>query len=111
MTADRYCLVGAGPAGLIAARALLNASIPFDAFERHSDVGGIWDLENAGTPMYDDIPRKWTPTFGYFFPSTVSVADVKMVARMRSNSISLMMCDTSIGAARRNTPRLRVSRK
>src|SRR2546423_248515 len=26
------------------------------------------------TPMYDDIPRKWTPTFLYDFPSTVSVA-------------------------------------
>ena len=30
-----------------------------------------------------------------------------IVARMRLNSISLMMCDTSIGAARRNTPRFR----
>ena len=44
-------------------------------------------------------------------PAMVSVADVSTVARMRSSSCSRMMAETSIGAARRNTPRLRVSRK
>ena len=30
----------------------------------------------ARTMPYDDIPRKCTPTFGYFLPSTVSVAGI-----------------------------------
>lgn len=69
---DRYCIVGAGPAGLVAARALLKESIPFDHFERHDDVGGIWDPENPGSPMYDSahfISSKWTSGFyGYPMP-------------------------------------------
>ncbi|HEX4895499.1 MAG TPA: NAD(P)-binding domain-containing protein [Solimonas sp.] len=46
------CIVGAGPAGLAAARALRRLGIAYEQFERHRDVGGIWDLENPGTPMY-----------------------------------------------------------
>jgi cation diffusion facilitator CzcD-associated flavoprotein CzcO len=70
---DRYCIVGAGPAGLVAARALLKEGISFDLFERHSDVGGIWDPENEGSPMYDSahfISSKWTSGFfGYPMPA------------------------------------------
>ena len=51
--ADRYCIIGAGPAGLAAAQAFDRAGIAFDILERHRDVGGIWDLENPGTPMYE----------------------------------------------------------
>ena len=51
--ADRYCIIGAGPSGLATARAFDAAGIPFDILERHADVGGIWDMTNPGTPMYD----------------------------------------------------------
>ena len=46
-------IVGAGPAGLVAARALQKENISFVVYERHSDVGGIWDIKNPGTPMYE----------------------------------------------------------
>jgi cation diffusion facilitator CzcD-associated flavoprotein CzcO len=49
----RYCIIGAGPSGLAAARALAEAGIAFDVFERHSDVGGIWDATNPNTPIYE----------------------------------------------------------
>jgi cation diffusion facilitator CzcD-associated flavoprotein CzcO len=65
-TTDRYCIVGGGPSGLVAARALLKDSIPFDLFERHDDVGGIWDQSNPGSPVYDSahfISSKWTSGF------------------------------------------------
>ncbi len=52
-TADRVCIVGAGPAGLSAARALRRLGIGYDQYERHTDVGGIWDVDNPGTPMYE----------------------------------------------------------
>lgn len=45
-------IVGAGPAGLAAARALTLRGIPYIQFERHTGVGGIWDIDNPGTPMY-----------------------------------------------------------
>lgn len=48
-----YLIVGAGPSGLTAARALKRKGIPFEVVERHSDVGGIWDIDNPGSPMYE----------------------------------------------------------
>lgn len=49
---DRVCVVGAGPAGLAIARAFKRLGIAFDVFERHTEVGGIWDVDNPGSPMY-----------------------------------------------------------
>ncbi|HWE89134.1 MAG TPA: amino acid permease [Pseudonocardiaceae bacterium] len=70
----RYCLVGAGPAGLVMARALLAEGVPFDWYERHSDIGGIWDRDNPGSPMYDSahfISSKYTSGFvGQPMPSS-----------------------------------------
>lgn len=47
-----YAIVGAGPAGMSLARAFRRHQLPFIVFERHSDVGGIWDARNPGSPMY-----------------------------------------------------------
>ena len=49
----RVCVIGAGPSGLAAARALQENEVAYDVLERHRDVGGIWDITNPGTPMYD----------------------------------------------------------
>lgn len=49
----RVCIVGAGPAGLSIARALRRLDIEYDQYERHSGVGGVWDIENPGSPMYE----------------------------------------------------------
>jgi cation diffusion facilitator CzcD-associated flavoprotein CzcO len=74
---EKYCIVGGGPSGLIMARAFLKEGIPFDLFERHSDVGGIWDAENEGSPMYDSahyISSKYTSGF-YGYPMPESYPD------------------------------------
>ncbi|MGD9914915.1 MAG: flavin-containing monooxygenase [Rhizobiaceae bacterium] len=49
----RVCLIGAGAGGLSMARALQRRGIAYDHFERHANVGGIWDQQNPGSPMYD----------------------------------------------------------
>lgn len=62
----RVCVVGAGPSGLVAARQLRDAGVPFDVFEKHSDVGGIWDPANEGSPIYRSahfISSKYTSGF------------------------------------------------
>jgi cation diffusion facilitator CzcD-associated flavoprotein CzcO len=50
---ERFCIIGAGPSGLASARAFKNAGVPFDLLDRNRDVGGIWDIDSPGSPMYD----------------------------------------------------------
>jgi len=48
-----YAVIGAGPMGLAAARALQKHRIPFTGFELHSDVGGLWDIRNPQSTVYE----------------------------------------------------------
>lgn len=68
------CIIGSGPGGLSAARALKAQGIEYDQYERHSDVGGIWDLTNPGTPMYQSAhfisSRDLSGFIGYPMPAT-----------------------------------------
>src|SRR5215203_4539091 len=43
----RVCIVGAGCSGIAAAKALHEAGIPFDVFEKSDRVGGNWVFKNA----------------------------------------------------------------
>ena len=67
-------VIGAGPAGLAAARSLKSAGIPFVVYEKHSDVGGIWDQNNEGSPMYDSAhfisSRTMSGFAGFPMPAT-----------------------------------------
>jgi cation diffusion facilitator CzcD-associated flavoprotein CzcO len=66
-------IVGAGPAGLVTAATLRAAGLPFEVLERHSDIGGIWDLDNPGSPMYTTahaVSSKAASAFdGFPFPA------------------------------------------
>ncbi len=48
-----YAVIGAGPMGLAAARNLQKLDIPFVGFDLHSDVGGLWDIDNPHSTMYE----------------------------------------------------------
>ena len=48
-----YAVIGAGPMGLATARNLKKYDIPFVGFELHSDVGGLWDIDNPHSTMYE----------------------------------------------------------
>ena len=62
----RVCVVGAGPAGLSLSRAFLAQGVPFDVYERHRDVGGLWDQSNPGSPVYDSAHFISSKTQSYF---------------------------------------------
>ncbi|MDR2722646.1 MAG: NAD(P)/FAD-dependent oxidoreductase [Cellulomonadaceae bacterium] len=53
MTTKRYAIIGAGPSGLAAARAFQKAGIDFDGFEAAAGVGGLWDIDNPRSTMYE----------------------------------------------------------
>ena len=66
------CIVGAGPSGLIAGRALKRAGIPFDIVEQHTDLGGIWNIDQPGSPLYESCNfiahRRYSGFIGFPFP-------------------------------------------
>jgi len=51
------CVIGAGPSGLAAAKALVDRGISFDWFEKGSMVGGLWriDNDNGGAAAYETL--------------------------------------------------------
>jgi len=50
---NRYAIIGAGPSGLAAARALSRRGIGVDGYEASSGVGGLWDIDNPRSTMYE----------------------------------------------------------
>lgn len=48
-----FALIGAGPMGLAAAKVLMEQGVPFQGFELHSDVGGLWDIDAPNSTMYE----------------------------------------------------------
>lgn len=46
-------VIGAGPMGLAAARTLQKHGLAFTGFESHTDVGGLWDIANPQSTVYE----------------------------------------------------------
>src|SRR2546423_813186 len=54
LSRPRFLIVGAGPAGLAAARLLKIQGIDFIIVERGNGIGGIWNTAGP-TPLYDSV--------------------------------------------------------
>ena len=52
-TEEMIALIGAGPSGLAGARNLQRCGIPFQGFEAYSDVGGLWNIANPRSTVYE----------------------------------------------------------
>lgn len=69
MKPDRYAVIGAGPSGLATARALRKAGVAFDGYEASHGVGGLWDIDNPRSTMYESahlISSRTTTEFAEF---------------------------------------------
>lgn len=71
------CVIGAGPAGLATARALRARGLDYDQLERNTGVGGLWDIDAPGTPMYEAAHFISSKTLSGFseFPMSESFPD------------------------------------
>lgn len=73
----RYAVIGAGPSGLAAARNLQKLGLPFVGFEAYADVGGLWNIANPRSTVYESahlISSKRMTEFAEF-PMADRVAD------------------------------------
>jgi cation diffusion facilitator CzcD-associated flavoprotein CzcO len=80
-----YAIIGAGPMGLCTARQLHKHGIDCVGFELHADVGGLWDIENPHSTMYESahlISSKGTTQFAEF-PMRDEVAPYPHHSEMR----------------------------
>jgi cation diffusion facilitator CzcD-associated flavoprotein CzcO len=52
---DQIALIGGGPSGLAGARALQRQGLPFQGFEAHEDLGGLWNLASPRARAYASL--------------------------------------------------------
>jgi len=80
----RVAIVGAGPAGLALAKQLKDRNIAFDVFERDADVGGVWNIQNRHSVMYESAHTISSKTMTEFseFPMPTHYSDYVSHHRM-----------------------------
>jgi len=65
-TENKYAVIGGGPAGLSGSKALKEVGIDFDGFEMGNDFGGLWNIKNPLSTIYESahlISSKTTTEF------------------------------------------------
>ena len=74
---EPVCVIGAGPAGLLAGAALKARHIPFEILDAGRGPGGIWDISRDDSPMYESAHFISSKTLSGFpgFPMPASYAD------------------------------------
>lgn len=82
---EKFALIGAGPMGLAMAKVLKEQGIPFQGFELHSDVGGLWDIDAPLSTMYDSAHLISSKNMTQFddFPMREEVAEYPSHHEMR----------------------------
>lgn len=76
-TENKYAIIGGGPAGLSSAKNLKEQGIPFDAYEAAEDLGGLWNIKNKNSTVYESAHLISSKRMTEFedFPMKDEVAD------------------------------------
>ena len=85
-TTQKFALIGAGPMGLAAAKTLAEQSVDYDGFELGDDVGGLWDIDNPKSTMYESAHLISSKTMTEFtdFPMRADVAEYPSHREMKA---------------------------
>jgi len=77
ISADSWIVIGAGPHGLSALKALLQMGVPAHGFERDADLGGNWNYHAETSRVYESTHLISTKPFTQFpdFPMPDSYPD------------------------------------
>ncbi len=82
----KACIIGAGPSGLVTAKVLYQRGLPFDCFEKGSDIGGLWRYDNDSglSPAYASLHVNTSKTKTAFsdFPMPDDYPDFPSHAQM-----------------------------
>jgi cation diffusion facilitator CzcD-associated flavoprotein CzcO len=89
-TEGKYAIIGAGPSGLSAARALKELGIDFDAFDLGDDVGGLWNINNPKSTVYQSAHLISSKTMSEYkdFPMPEGTPDYPGQAHLREYFIA-----------------------
>jgi len=70
-------IIGAGPSGLALAKQLLDRDIEFVVYERDNGIGGVWNISNAHSVMYESAHTISSKTMTEFseFPMPETFTD------------------------------------
>lgn len=101
-----YAVIGAGPSGLAAARALQQQGIDVDGYEASHGVGGLWDIRNPRSTMYASahlISSRTTTQFAEFpmatavdYPSHRQLREYFQAYAERFGLLSLFRFETAV---------------
>ncbi len=74
---EKYAIIGGGPSGLSGAKNLKEQGIPFDAYEAASELGGLWNINNENSTVYESAHLISSKRMTEFedFPMKDEVAD------------------------------------
>jgi cation diffusion facilitator CzcD-associated flavoprotein CzcO len=68
-TDEKYCIIGAGAAGLAVAKTFKQRGIPFDCLEKTHDIGGLWNDATDSGIVYESthlVSSSWTTGYDAF---------------------------------------------
>ncbi len=83
---SKFALIGAGPMGLAMAKVLDELDIPWQGFELHNGVGGLWDIDGPNSTMYETAHLISSKTMTEFsdFPMADEVAEYPSHADLKT---------------------------
>ncbi|MDZ7826660.1 MAG: NAD(P)-binding protein [Gammaproteobacteria bacterium] len=113
---EKACIIGAGIAGLTAAKALQDRGIPYDQFELERNLGGLWRIDHERSSAYRTlhiISSKYNMELADFpmpddFPEYGHHSDIRQIQKTTQTRLACVSTSPSIPKWSASSPLMRV---